>query len=105
MKQAKEGMVVLCRANGNMEHDFVGRIQKCYENSALVEILDYAPQDQVNVQDLIGRTVIAFNRMKRSQTVANDDVSCMASKMRITASSAAVKSRKIKATSVVNSSL
>ncbi|KRN07273.1 hypothetical protein FC12_GL001260 [Lacticaseibacillus paracasei subsp. tolerans DSM 20258] len=26
MKQAKEGMVVLCRANGNMEHDFVGRI-------------------------------------------------------------------------------
>ncbi|EKQ19089.1 hypothetical protein [Lacticaseibacillus paracasei] len=68
MKQAKEGMVVLCRANGNMEHDFVGRIQKCYENSALVEILDYAPQNQVNVQDLIGRTVIAFNRMKRSQT-------------------------------------
>ena len=66
MKQAKEGMVVLCRANGNMEHDFVGRIQN--ENSALVEILDYAPQDQVNVQDLIGRTVIAFNRMKRSQT-------------------------------------
>ena len=25
MKQAKEGMVVLCRANGNMEHDFVGQ--------------------------------------------------------------------------------
>ena len=44
MKQAKEGMVVLCRANGNMEHYFFCRIQKCYENYALVEIICFEPQ-------------------------------------------------------------
>ncbi|QVI34191.1 hypothetical protein KG086_10390 [Lacticaseibacillus chiayiensis] len=66
MKHAKVGMTVLCQANGNMEHAFIGRIEKCYENAALVKILDYDPHDRFNVQDLIGRTVIAFNRMKKS---------------------------------------
>ena len=66
MKHAKKGMIVLCQANGNMEHAFIGRIEKCYENAAMVTILDYAPQDRVNVQDLIGKTVIAFSQMKQS---------------------------------------
>ena len=66
MKHAKSGMTVLCQANGNMEYDFIGRIEKCYENSALVTILDYDPRDKFNVQDLVGRTVIAFKRMKQS---------------------------------------
>ncbi|ETW67729.1 hypothetical protein N577_010815 [Lacticaseibacillus rhamnosus 2166] len=44
MKHAKSGMTVLCQANGNMEYDFIGRIEKCYENSALVTILDYDPE-------------------------------------------------------------
>ncbi len=69
MKHAKSGMTVLtvlCQANGNMEYDFIGRIEKWYENSALVTILDYDPRDKFNVQDLVGRTVIAFKRMKQS---------------------------------------
>ena len=69
MKHAKSGMTVLCQANGNMEYDFIGRIEKCYENSALVTILDYDPRDKFNVQDLVGRTVIAFKRMKQRVTV------------------------------------
>lgn len=68
MKHAKVGMTVLCQANGNMEHAFIGQIEKCYENAALVKILDYDPRDRFNVQDLIGRTVIAFNRMKQSKS-------------------------------------
>lgn len=68
MKHVKSGMTVLCQANGNMEHTFIGQIEKCYENAALVKILDYDPRDRFNVQDLIGRTVIAFNRMKQSKS-------------------------------------
>lgn len=59
------GNTVRCKANGNMEADFSGVIEKVYENSALVNITDYdAKIDSMNIQDLQNKAVISFGKMK-----------------------------------------
>ncbi|MFR0553130.1 DUF2187 family protein [Loigolactobacillus coryniformis subsp. coryniformis] len=59
------GNTVRCKANGNMEADFSGVIEKVYENSALVNITDYdAKTDSMNIQDLQNKAVISFSKMK-----------------------------------------
>ncbi len=59
------GNTVRCKANGNMEADFSGVIEKVYENSALVNITDYdAKTDSMNIQDLQNKAVISFGKMK-----------------------------------------
>lgn len=63
VKTVTKGAVVRCRANGNMEHSFVGTVIKRYENSALVTIEEFDPQDQMNARDLLFQTVIALRRM------------------------------------------
>ncbi|WP_125551936.1 DUF2187 domain-containing protein [Loigolactobacillus jiayinensis] len=59
------GNTVRCKANGNMEADFSGVIEKVYENSALVNITDYdVKTDSMNIQDLQNKAVISFGKMK-----------------------------------------
>lgn len=59
------GNTVRCKANGNMEADFSGVIEKVYENSALVNITDYdAKTDSMNIQDLQNKAVISLGKMK-----------------------------------------
>lgn len=56
--------LVLCAANGNMEHDFIGRIEKKYENSAMVTIMERHAEDHWNAIDLAGRAIISFSKME-----------------------------------------
>lgn len=56
--------IVKCKANGNMEYPFVGRVKKCYENSALVRILEYADADAMNARELLYLAVISKKQMK-----------------------------------------
>lgn len=63
MKQIEHGTWVNCQPNGNMQSAFVGRVVKVYESAALVEIVEYHPQDALNARELLYRTVIALSRM------------------------------------------
>lgn len=56
--------IVRCHANGNMEHDFIGTIKKCYENSALVMIDQFDPADRMNARDLLYQAVISKRQME-----------------------------------------
>lgn len=55
--------IVRCRANGNMEHDFVGRVVKVYEHSALVAILEHHVEDAMNARELLDQAVISLKQM------------------------------------------
>ncbi|WP_125982020.1 DUF2187 family protein [Loigolactobacillus iwatensis] len=58
------GNTVRCKANGNMEADFSGKVEKVYDNSALVNITDYAKTDEINFDDLQHKVVISLAKMK-----------------------------------------
>ncbi|WP_390407536.1 hypothetical protein [Lacticaseibacillus jixiensis] len=64
MPEFTEHMLVTCQPNGNMEHVFTGQIKKLYENSALVDIVNYHPKDALNVRELQYMAVIAYKRMR-----------------------------------------
>ena len=42
------GDAVVCQVKEDMEAPFTGKIEKVYENSALLTITDYADQDRQN---------------------------------------------------------
>ncbi|WP_225046548.1 hypothetical protein [Lacticaseibacillus kribbianus] len=64
MTDITKGAVVQCRANGNMERDFIGTVTKCYENSCLVQIDEFDPIDRMNARELLFMTVIAKKKMQ-----------------------------------------
>lgn len=66
MSELKVGELVICQPNGVMEKKFTGRVQKIYENSAFVTILEYDNCDDEHAYDLVYRTVIAKKKMQRA---------------------------------------
>lgn len=64
MNEFTLGMLVRCRANGNMLFDFTGRIIKIYEHSAIVEIDECDPRDLLTARELLGRIVVSLEAMQ-----------------------------------------
>lgn len=58
------GMLVHCRANGNLLYDFTGQITKLYEHSAIVEIDQFDPRDLATARELLFRVVVSFEAMQ-----------------------------------------
>ena len=56
---------VACDKFASMSHDFVGSIEKIYENSAVVEIIEHHKDDNVAVTDFHHRTVVSLKHMKK----------------------------------------
>ena len=56
---------VACDKFASMSHDFVGSIEKIYENSAVVEIIEHHKDDNVAVTDFHNRTVVSLKHMKK----------------------------------------
>ena len=54
---------VACDKFASMSHDFVGSIEKIYENSAVVEIIEHHKDDNVAVTDFHNRTVVSLKHM------------------------------------------
>lgn len=65
MSELKVGELVICQPNGVMEKEFTGRVQKIYENSAFVTILEYDDCDDEHAYDLVYRTVIAKKNIQK----------------------------------------
>lgn len=61
----KVGDKVTCDKFASLTHDFVGTIEKIYENSAVVEIVEHHKDDNIVVSDFHDRAVVALDHMKK----------------------------------------
>ncbi|WP_390407284.1 DUF2187 domain-containing protein [Lacticaseibacillus jixiensis] len=55
-----------CKVKEDMEKPFTGTVQKMYENSALLDITDYAAADKQNVAELNFKIVINFKAIRKN---------------------------------------
>ena len=60
------GDAVVCQVKEDMEAPFTGKIEKVYENSALLTITDYADQDRQNASELNFKIVANFHAMTKN---------------------------------------
>lgn len=51
-------------ADEDMEHPFVGTVEKIYTNSVLIDITDYDQRDADNVTELNHKIVVAAKSLK-----------------------------------------
>ncbi|GAK47022.1 hypothetical protein LOSG293_011220 [Secundilactobacillus oryzae JCM 18671] len=59
MAELKLGDYVKAQKFNSLEHDFEGTIEKVYENTVLVHIDKYDPEDRVTVTDFNERAVVS----------------------------------------------
>lgn len=58
MADLKIGDYVSGKRFGKFEHDFSGEIEKIYDNSVLIHILNFDEEDQVLVTELNDRAIV-----------------------------------------------
>lgn len=59
------GEKVKCKKFGALSHDFVGTVEKVYENSAMVAILEHDAADEVAVGDFHNSVIVRLKDMKK----------------------------------------
>lgn len=82
MKKAdvKIGQILAATSKEELKHPFQGKVEKIYENSALLAITSYDPEDESSVNELNNKMVINFKNLKkvkspaRGKTAATNDV-------------------------------
>ena len=82
MKKAdvKIGQILAATSEEELKHPFQGKVEKIYENSALLAITSYDPEDESSVNELNTKMVINFKNLKkvkspaRGKTAATNDV-------------------------------
>ena len=56
---------VKCKKFASLTHDFIGTIEKIYENSAMVTIVEHDKADSVVVTDFHNRAVVRLSDMNK----------------------------------------
>lgn len=82
MKKAdvKIGQILAATSEEELKHPFQGKVEKIYENSALLAITSYDPEDESSVNELNNKMVINFKNLKkvkspaRGKTATTNDV-------------------------------
>lgn len=82
MKKAdvKIGQILAATSEEELKHPFQGKVEKIYENSALLAITSYDTEDESSVNELNNKMVINFKSLKkvkspaRGKTAATNDV-------------------------------
>ena len=82
MKKAdvKIGQILAATSEEELKHPFQGKVEKIYENSALLAITSYDPEDESSVNELNNKMVINFKNLKkvksppRGKPAATNDV-------------------------------
>ncbi|MDO1605791.1 DUF2187 domain-containing protein [Lactobacillus sp. YT155] len=64
IEDLKVGDFVEGKVEEDMEKSFMGKIEKVYENSALLEIVSNDPDDDPNVAELNHKIIVNINNMK-----------------------------------------
>lgn len=73
MKKAnvKVGAIVTGKSEEELKKPFQGKVEKIYENSALLAITSYDPIDETAVSDLNNKIVVNFKNLKAARAVKN----------------------------------
>ncbi|GMM20679.1 DUF2187 family protein [Lactobacillus amylovorus subsp. amylovorus] len=73
MKKAdvKVGAIVGAKSEEELKKPFQGKVEKIYENSALLAITSYDPVDATSVSDLNNKIVVNFKNLKVAHVVKN----------------------------------
>lgn len=73
MKKAdvKLDAIVAAKSEEELKKPFQGKVEKIYENSALLAITSYDPVDATAVSDLNNKIVVNFKNMKSARAAKN----------------------------------
>lgn len=73
MKKAnvKVGAIVTGKSEEELKKPFQGKVEKIYENSALLAITSYDSIDETAVSDLNNKIVVNFKNLKAARAVKN----------------------------------
>ncbi|MDK7883270.1 DUF2187 domain-containing protein [Lactobacillus iners] len=61
----KINSIVGAKSDEEISKPFEGKVEKIYENSVLLSITSYEPEDETNVSDLNGKIVVSFKNLKK----------------------------------------
>lgn len=85
----KVGAIVAGKSEEELKKPFQGKVEKIYENSALLAITAYDPVDESSVNDLNNKIVVNFKHLKPAKAAKNSK----------TAATNEIKIEKVKKTS------
>lgn len=73
MKKAdvKVGAIVAGKSEEELKKPFQGKVEKIYENSALLAITSYDPVDETAISDLNNKIVVNFKNLKAARAAKN----------------------------------
>ena len=73
MKKAdvKVGAIVAGKSEEELKKPFQGKVEKIYENSALLAITSYDPIDETAINDLNNKIVANFKKLKAARAAKN----------------------------------
>lgn len=73
MKKAdvKVGAIVAGKSEEELKKPFQGKVEKIYDNSALLAITAYDPVDESSVSDLNNKIVVNFKHLKPAKAAKN----------------------------------
>ena len=76
MKKAdvKLGDILGATSEEELKHPFEGKVEKIYDNSALLAITSYDSEDETAVSDLNHKMVINFKKLKKVKNPAQTKV-------------------------------
>lgn len=67
----KVGAIVAGKSGKELKKPFQGKVEKIYENSALLAITSYDPVDETSVSDLNNKIVVNFKNLKAARAAKN----------------------------------
>ncbi|QNQ81285.1 DUF2187 domain-containing protein [Lactobacillus sp. PV034] len=76
MKKAdvKLGDILGATSEEELKHPFEGKVEKVYDNSALLAITSYDPEDETAVSDLNHKMVVNFKKLKKVKKPAQTKI-------------------------------
>lgn len=79
MKKAdvKEGAILAGKSEEELKKPFQGKVEKIYENSALLSITSYDPIDETAISDLNHKIVVNFKNLKPARVAKGSKVAAI----------------------------
>lgn len=76
MKKAdvKVGAILAGKSEEELKKPFQGKVEKIYENSALLAITSYDPVDETAISDLNHKIVVNFKNLKTARVAKNSKI-------------------------------
>ena len=85
MKKAdvKVGAILTGKSEEELKKPFQGKVEKIYENSALLAITSYDPVDETAISDLNNKIVVNFKNLKVARGAAKNSKTAATNEVKI----------------------